>query len=106
MGMKGKFLMNRLKWRVYCLNSSKKLVASKDLLLDELLDVFCDYVEVAFFWRRLLKIAAQFPKVLAPHLFELCIAKPIQMGNDVLYELCAFLETAAAEFTPEQRLPD
>ena len=73
-------------------------------LLDSLLDVFCDEVWVAFFWKRLLKVAAQFPKVFAPRLFELCIAKPIQMGNDTLYELSLFLESAAPEFTSEQRL--
>ena len=76
----------------------------EDSLLNSLLDVFRDYVQAAFFWKRLLKTAAQFPGIFAPHLFELCIARPIQMGNNVLYELCTFLEVAAAEFTPEQRL--
>ena len=42
--------------------------------LDLLLDVFRDNVWVAFFWKRLLKTAAQFPEVFAPRLFELCIA--------------------------------
>ena len=70
--------------------------------LDSLLDVFRDEVWVAFFWKRLLKIATQFSKVFAPRLFELCIAKPIQMGNDALHELGLFLETATSEFTPSQ----
>ena len=40
--------------------------------------------EAAFFWKRLLKTAVpSFPKVFAPHLFELCIAKPIQMSREV-----------------------
>ena len=73
-------------------------------LLDSLLDVFRDNVYVAFFWKRLLKTAAQFPKVFAPRLFELCIAKPIQTCNEALYELRLFLETAMSEFTLEQRL--
>ncbi len=73
-------------------------------LLDSLLDVFGDHAEVAFFWKRLLKTATQFPDVFAPRLFELCIAKPIQMSNDVLYEFCNFLETAVCQFAPEQRL--
>ena len=81
-----------------------ELAMSEDPLLDSLLDVFRENVWVAFFWKRLLKTASQFPEVFAPHLFELCIARPIQMGNDVLYELCAFLESAAVEFTPKQRL--
>ena len=72
-------------------------------LLDSLLDVFRDNVCVAFFWKRLLKTAAQFPKVFAPRLFELCIAKPIQMGNDVFHDLGYFLATASSEFTPDQR---
>ena len=51
-----------------------------------------------------MKTATQFPDVFAPRLFELCIAKPIQMSNDVLYEFCNFLETAVCQFTLEQRL--
>ena len=73
-------------------------------LLDSLLDVFRDTVKVAFFWRHLLKVAAQFPEVFAPHLFELCIAKPIQMGNETFHELSLFLQAAALEFAPEQLL--
>ena len=80
----------------------EELATSQDLLLEKLLDVFYDYVEVAFFWKRLLKAATQFPEVFAPHLSELCIAKTIQMGNEVFDELCAFLQTAASEFTPSQ----
>ena len=82
----------------------EELAMSKDSLLDSLLDVFRDYVRAAFFWKRLLKAATQFPEVFAPRLFELCIAKPIQMGTEVLYELGTFLATAAVEFTPKQRL--
>ena len=73
-------------------------------LLNSLLDVFRDTVEVAFFWRHLLKVAAQFPEVFAPHLFELCVAKPIQMGNETFHELSLFLQAAVLEFTPEQLL--
>ncbi len=73
------------------------------LLLDSLLDVFRDDVRVAFFWKRLLKTASQFPDVFAPRLFELCIAKPIHMGNDVLDNLCTFLKAAACHFTRGQR---
>ena len=73
-------------------------------LLDSLLGVFRDDVWVAFFWRRLLKTASQFPQVFAPRLFELCIAKPILTGNEVVDNLCTFLETAACHFTLGQRL--
>ena len=81
-----------------------KLARSKDSRLDLLLDVFRDDVRVAFFWKRLLKTAAQFPEVFAPRLFELCIAKPIQMGNDTVYELGSFLQAAYPQFTSDQRL--
>ena len=80
-----------------------ELAMSKDSLLDLLLDVFRDYMEVAPFWKRLLKTTMQLPKVFAPHLFELCTARPIQMSREVFRELCTFLETAAPEFTPKQR---
>ena len=81
-----------------------ELAMSKDSRLDSLLDIFRDCMEVAPFWKRLLKTAAQFPEVFAPRLFELCIARPIQMSDEVFYELCTFLQTAVPEFTPEQRL--
>ena len=81
-----------------------ELAMSRNPLLDSLLDVFRDHVRAAFFWKRLLKTGAQFPEVFAPHLFELCIAKPIQISDVVFYELRTFLETAAAEFPTEQRL--
>ena len=73
------------------------------LLLDSLLDVFRDEVRGAFFWKRLLKTAVQFPKVFAPRLFELCIAKPIQMHSETSHELGLFLEAAASEFGLNQR---
>ena len=70
-------------------------------LLDSLLDVFRDHMRVEFFWKRLLKTAAQFPKVFAPHLFELCIARPIQM-SPTYQDLGLFLEASVPEFTPDQ----
>ena len=81
-----------------------ELAVSEDSLLDSLLEVFRDHVRVAFFWKRLLKTGAQFPEVFASRLFELCVAKPIQMSSDVLYALCTFLKFAATQFAPEQQL--
>ena len=69
---------------------------------DSLLDVFRDNVWVAFFWRRLLETAAQAPKVFSSRLFELCIARPMQIESETLRELGVFLEAAASEFTDEQ----
>ena len=79
-----------------------ELAMSQDPLLDSLLDVFRDYVWVAFFWKRLLKTAVQFPDIFAPRLFELCTAKPIQIHHETSYELALFLEVAASEFTSDQ----
>ncbi len=81
-----------------------ELARSEDGHLDSLLDVFRDEVIAAFFWKRLLKIASQFPKIFAPLLFELCIAKPIQSHLETSYELGLFLKAAASEFTREQLL--
>lgn len=72
-------------------------------LLDSLLDVFRDEVRVAFFWKRLLHTGVLFPRVFAPHLFELCTAKPILMSGDAQYDLGEFLRVAAPVFAPEQR---
>ena len=82
----------------------EELAKSKDSRLNEVLDVFYDHVEVAFFWKHLLKTAAQFPEIFAPHLFELCIEKTIHVSNEVVDELCTFLQIAISEFTPEQQL--
>ena len=79
-----------------------ELAASQDPLLDSLLDVFRDYVRVAFFWKRLLKIAVQFPAIFAPRLFELCTAKPVLIHHETSYNLGLFLEAAAPEFTSDQ----
>ena len=79
-----------------------ELAKSEDACLDSLLDVFRNEVIVAFFWKRLLGTASQFPKIFAPRLFELCIAKPILRGNDTRYELGQFLEAAASEFSSDQ----
>ena len=96
------FLAEPIKMASALFEFIEELAGSQNSLLDELLDVFYDHVEVAPFWKCLLKTAARFPEVFAPHLFELCTAKPIQMSDEVFYELCTFLETAAAEFTSDQ----
>ena len=79
-----------------------ELAMSEDSCLDLILDVFRDEVVVAFFWKRLLKTASQFPKIFAPRLFELCIAESIQRHSEAFYELGLFLKAAASEFTPDQ----
>lgn len=82
---------------------SKLAESEKSLsLLDSLLDIFRDEVIVAFFWKRLLETASQFPKVFAQDLFELCISEPIQRYPETFYELGLFLKAAASELTPDQ----
>ncbi len=81
-----------------------KLVESKDTDLDWVLSILFQEVWVAFFWKRLLKLASQYPKVFAPRLFDLCIAKPILLHLEVSYELGLFLKNAMSEFDDEQRL--
>lgn len=84
----------------------KELATSEesDTILESLLDVFRDNVVVAFFWKKLLLTGSQFPKVFASKLFDLCIAKPIQLHPECFYELRQFLESASSEFNPKQRL--
>lgn len=84
----------------------KELVTSEESnpCLESLLDVFRDNVVVAFFWKKLLLIGSQFPQVFASRLFELCIAKPIQLHAECFYELGLFLKSASSELDPEQRL--
>ncbi len=70
-----------------------ELARSEDPRLDSLLDVFCDEVVVAFFWKRLLKTGGQFPKFFAPRLFELCISEPIQRYPETSYEFGRFFKS-------------
>lgn len=71
-------------------------------LLQDLIYVFRDNQCVAFLWRQLLATAAQTPHAFAKLLFDLCIARPMQVGNDTIVELGQYLEAAAREFSPEQ----
>lgn len=70
--------------------------------LGDLLDVFRDEAKMAFFWKRLLKTGAEIPRIFAPLLFEICIAKPIQTENATIHQLGVFLEKASVYFSKEQ----
>jgi hypothetical protein len=72
--------------------------------LDPILDEFRNSVLVAFFWKRLLESGARAPKVFAPRLFELCVARPVLLGNETLQAVGSFIEAAAPFFKEEQRL--
>lgn len=84
----------------------EELAASRSpgSVLESILDIFRDEVCVAFFWKRLLKTATKFPEIFAPRLHELCTAKPLLIGDGVIFELGTFIETAATEFNTEQIL--
>ena len=71
-------------------------------LLQDLVSVLRDNLCVAFLWRRLLSTAAQAPRAFTDLLFDLCVARPLQLGNDTVHELGEFLAAAAKEFTPKQ----
>ena len=71
-------------------------------LLDSLLVIFGEEVQVAFFWKRLLKTATRFPEVFAPRLYDLCKARAVLVGDTPVFELGRFLETVAPTFAPEQ----
>jgi len=70
--------------------------------LSELLKLLIETVLVAFFWRKLLSIAAKNPSAFTKYLFEFCIAYPILVGNEVLYPLGQFIEAAAYNFSDQQ----
>lgn len=72
--------------------------------LDPILDEFRESALVAFFWRRLLETGSRAPEVFAPRLFELCVARPILLGNDALQEVGSFIEAATPFFKNEERL--
>jgi hypothetical protein len=82
----------------------REMASSQETLtqLDRLLDVFRDTVWVAFFWRRLLRVATQVPETFASRLLDLCVAKPVQLGSETVWDLGAFLEAAAPHFEEQQ----
>ncbi len=74
----------------------------KEDTLEALLDVFRDNVAAAFFWAELLRVAAEDPLPFVDRLFELCLAKPIQLGNETVHQLGTFVEVAAKYFSQDQ----
>jgi len=72
--------------------------------LDAILDLFREFAYVAFFWKRLLETGSRAPAVFAPRLFELCLARPILLGNEALHQVGSFIEAAAHYFKNEERL--
>ena len=71
--------------------------------LGNVLDVWAQCAGTAFLWRRLLRCAAAQPSVFASHLFELCVARPIQIGGETIYELGEFI-AAVAPFQSDDKI--
>ncbi len=84
----------------YIVEISKE--SNKGKLLDKLMDLFRDNATAAFFWGQLLKAATMNPKPFVDRIFELCVARPIQISNETVYELSSFVESAIKFFSPEQ----
>ena len=77
---------------------------SETELLDELLRELRDHALVAVFWKRLLEIGTRNPKVFAPLLFDLCVSKPVLVGNETLEDVGSFIESASSCFDAGQLL--
>ena len=80
----------------------KSLSRTNHTELEISIDLLRDNACAAFFWKLLLKTAIRDAKNFAPFIFDLCIAKPIQIKSDTTYEFGEFLQTASTEFTEEQ----
>lgn len=80
----------------------KSLSRTNHTELETSIDLLRDNACVAFFWKLLLKTAIRDAKNFAPFIFDLCIAKPIQIKSDTTYEFGEFLQAASTEFTEEQ----
>jgi len=72
-------------------------------LIDRLLDVFRDNAYAAYFWAQLLMVGSEHPGTLGTRLFELCVAKPVQIHSDTIYQLGSFLSAAFGTFSVEQK---
>ncbi len=70
--------------------------------LETIIDLLRDNARVAFFWKSLLKTATRNPTIFAPLIFDLCVARPVQVDDDTTYEFGEFLQTAATEFKARQ----
>lgn len=70
--------------------------------VDDALDLFRDNAQVAFCWKRLLRLVAEHPNALNDAGVELCAAPAVLSGRDTLYEAGAALSAIAPVITPSQ----
>jgi len=72
-------------------------------LTDALLDELAEHALVAFFWKRLLDLGTRKPEFFAERFFELCVARPVLIGDDTIYEVSSFIEAAVPFLGTEKR---
>ncbi|RLI98882.1 MAG: hypothetical protein DRP08_07730, partial [Candidatus Aenigmatarchaeota archaeon] len=71
--------------------------------LDKIIEIFKSQVQVAYFWRKFLKIGVKFPVIFSDRLFDLCIADPILISGETTYELGEFLKVTFRNLSPDKR---
>ena len=71
--------------------------------IEQALDMFRDQAQVAFCWKRLLRLVAKHPGSLRDVGAELCSAPPILSGRDTIYEAGAALSALAPLMTPLEK---
>lgn len=67
------------------------------------IDVLCDNLAGAYFWRQLFLVASEHPAFFIPLMWNLAGVSSFQIENDTVHELGLFL-TAAAPITPRSEL--
>lgn len=67
-------------------------------------DIAAAQAAAASTWSILLEAGAERPEKYAQPLFELAVARPVQLGPDTLQTLGSFVEAAAPHWSVEQRL--
>lgn len=70
---------------------------------EQILDLIADRSKVAYFWRELLSLGTKRPETFANLLFELSLARPIQLGGDTMYELGEFIRAAVPHYSSQKR---
>ena len=71
--------------------------------LDTVLDLFRDEARSAFLWRRLIAATIEYPDRFIDQAHELCLAEPLLIGPDTVYEMGQLLAVFAAKFSAQQR---
>ncbi len=71
--------------------------------LSAILDLFRDEVRSAFLWRRLITATIEHPERFIGQAHELCLAEPMLIGPDTVYEMGQLIAVFATKFSVEQR---